>query len=98
MKRRWYDLDPTLSLAVSLMANSDEKTRSYCAGLIMEFLNNNNIKPNNNLTSFIENLKRWYDDNKELSLAMNLLKNAPEDLRKNIALEIIEILQAAEVK
>ena len=36
MQKRWYDLDPTLSLAVSLMEKADEKVQLECAYHIID--------------------------------------------------------------
>lgn len=98
MKRRWYDLDPTLSLAISLIWNSDEETKSYCAKIITETLQAHNIQMDSGFGQLIKEFKRWYDDNKELSAAMDYLKEAPEELKRIIALDIIEHLQTSETK
>ena len=35
MQKRWYDMDPTVSLAVSLLENADSKTQLECANYII---------------------------------------------------------------
>ena len=36
MYKRWYDIDPTVSLAVSLMRNANIMTQYKCADLIVQ--------------------------------------------------------------
>ena len=35
MNKRWYDIDPTVSLAVSLMRNANIMTQYKCADVIV---------------------------------------------------------------
>ena len=35
MNKRWYDIDPTVSLAVSLMRNANIMTQYKCADFII---------------------------------------------------------------
>ena len=36
MHKRWYDVDPTVSLAVSLLRNANEQVQLECADFIIE--------------------------------------------------------------
>ncbi len=96
MYNRWYDIEPTLSLAISLLKNAKEETRTQCAELILELAAQNNVKLKK---GFLKGLKyammRWYDNDKMLFDAFESLKAAPDDVRKHIALEVIEFLQKA---
>ena len=38
--KRWYDFDPTVSLAVELFENAPEKTQIFCADYIIKKANN----------------------------------------------------------
>jgi hypothetical protein len=94
MKHRWYDSDPTLSLSISLLKNSSAKIKHICAEAIIKIAKENNIKlPNNFFSKFSISFKRWYDEDKELMQAMEYLKLSTDELRKKIALELIELLQ-----
>ena len=44
MHKRWYDVDPTVSLAVSLMRNASIITQYDCADLIINKSNNKYAK------------------------------------------------------
>ena len=43
MHKRWYDIDPTVSLAVSLMRNANIMTQYDCAELIVKRSKENGI-------------------------------------------------------
>ncbi len=94
MKQRWYDSDPTLSLAISLLKNSSPKIKHLCSEGIIKIATENGVKlPNNFFSKINSTFKRWYDEDKELSEAMEFLRLSSVELRKKIALELIELLQ-----
>ena len=43
---------------------------------------------------YSQNVRRWYDKDKRIQEAFDYLKSAPADLQKEIALELIDALQA----
>jgi len=96
LKQRWYDLDPTMSLAVSLMHDAAPEKQSECAKMIIQKANDFNIHiPQNKLEeAFNYFCKRWYDKDKELADAFQYLKIMPFELQKEVSLEIIEKLEA----
>ena len=95
LKQRWYDIDPTMSLAVSLMHDAIPQKQSECAKMIIQRAKDFNIHiPQNKLEeAFNYFCKRWYDKDKELADAFQYLKIMPFELQKEISLEIIEKLE-----
>ena len=94
---RWYDLEPTLSLAVSLMRNAKAETRSKCAELIISLAKDFGVVlPNDIFANFNYVLKRWYDEDALLSEAFEYLRLSPEELKKEIAFKIIAFLEQEE--
>lgn len=93
--KRWYDIDPTMSLAVSLMHNASPENQSLCAKLIIKKARDFNISiPKNKLEeAFNYFCKRWYDKDRELADAFQYLKIMPFELQKEVSLEIIEKLE-----
>lgn len=96
MQKRWYDIDPTLSLAVSLLKSASEETQVKCAEYIIMKAKNFGVK--NAADSMLNEaftyiLKRWYDKDKKMQEAFEYLKSAPYDLQKEIALELLDVLQ-----
>ena len=100
MNKRWYDIDPTVSLAVSLMRNSNIMTQYKCADLIVKKSKDNGIDLSDNIITDAFNyvLRRWYDTDQKIAEAFEYLKLLPETLQKETALEIIALLQEEEIK
>jgi len=90
-KKRWYDIDPTVSAAVSQWESAEEHLQTICAEYVIDKLKD--IDFNMSLDEQYDYiLRRWYDKNVKVSHAMEYLRLAPEDLRKELALDIIEYL------
>ena len=100
MYKRWYDIDPTVSLAVSLMRNANIMTQYKCADLIVEKSKTNGIDLSENILSDAFNyvLRRWYDTDQKIAESFEYLKSLPFDIQKEAALEIINLLQEEEVR
>ena len=99
MHKRWYDIDPTVSLAISLMRNSNVLTQYKCADLINQTSKDNGIDLSENIITdaFTYVLRRWYDTDQKIAEAFEYLKSLPEELQKEVALKIIKLLQIEEV-
>ena len=99
MHKRWYDVDPTVSLAVSLMRNTNEQTQLKCADFIIDYATQRDIKlPSNSLNdAFTYILRRWYDKDKRIAEAFEYFEMAPLDVKKEISLEVINFLQFSEL-
>ncbi len=100
MNKRWYDIDPTVSLAVSLMRNAGIMTQYKCADLIVSKSKNNGLDLSENIISDAFNyvLRRWYDTDQKIAESFEYLKLMPETLQKETALDIINLLQVEETR
>ena len=100
MYKRWYDIDPTVSLAISLMRNANILTQYKCADLIVSKSKNNGIDLSENIISDAFNyvLRRWYDTDQKIAESFEYLKLMPETLQKETALDIINLLQIEEAR
>lgn len=99
MRMRWYDRDQTVSLAMSIIKNSNEKAQLRVAKLIVRKLNEFGVTKNYTIFQRFEGfIKRWYDDNDELFESLEALKAAPRKIQKEIALEIINFLHELEAQ
>ena len=98
MYKRWYDVDPTVSLAVSLMRNANIITQYKCADLIVKTSKENGIDLSENILTdaFTYVLRRWYDTDQKIAEAFEYLKLLPASIQKAVALEIIDLLQVEE--
>lgn len=94
MKKRWYDLDPTVSRAVAELEKAEEHIQVRCADFIIDRLKDIDFNIEMSLDDqYNYILRRWYDKNIKVSHAMEYLKNAPIDIRKELALEIIDFIK-----
>lgn len=99
MHKRWYDIDPTVSLAVSLMRNANEQTQLKCAEHIIDFARQRNVELKSNTLNNAFNyiLRRWYDKDEKVSEAFEYFQVSPLEIQKEISLEIINLLQFSEL-
>lgn len=86
---RWYDKDPTVSLAISILRNTSEVNQLFIAEILIKHGERQNIelKPNYSLFN-----RRWYDHNERLSEAIEYLRMFSEEEQKRASIEIIEQL------
>ncbi len=99
MYKRWYDVDPTVSLAVSLMRNANILTQYKCADLIIKTSKDNGIDLSDNILTdaFTYVLRRWYDTDQKIAESFEYLKLLPAEIQRSVALDIINLLQVEEV-
>ncbi len=100
MYKRWYDIDPTVSLAVSLMRNANIDTQYKCAELIVKESKEHGVDLSDNILTdaFTYVLRRWYDTDQKMAESFEYLKSLPIDVQKEIALKVINLLQIEEVQ
>ena len=98
MQKRWYDVDPTVSLAVSLMRNANILTQYKCADLIVKSSKEYGIDLSENILTdaFTYVSRRWYDSDQKIAEAFEYLKALPAEVQKEVALNIINLLQLEE--
>lgn len=94
---RWYDIDPTLSLAISLLRNSQKEVQINAADFIIKNAEKRNIKISSKLSRIFQTFtRRWYDYHQTVSKAFQYLQNASENEQKEIAVELINYLYKIE--
>ena len=91
-QKRWYDVNPVVSRAIAMLEKSDENLQTICAEYVIDKLKD--IEFNMSLDEqYNYILRRWYDKNIKVSHAMEYLKHAPDELRQELALDIIEYIE-----
>lgn len=97
MNKRWYDKEPTLSLAISLMKNESVNIQVSCAQIITQKAQDLGVTRNSNLLdAFNYVILRWYETDDRINEAFEYLKASSDEIRKEIAIELIEYLQKVE--
>jgi len=87
--KRWYDQDPTLSLAMSLLRNTSIDNQLHIADLLIE--NGTKLKIEFKSKYKIFN-RRWYDQEEKMSNAIEYLRLFPDEEQKKMAIQIIQFL------
>ena len=94
MHKRWYDKDPAVSLAVSLMRNSSiEEQYKYAEFIINRAKELGVTLEESPLANAFNFVKRWYDNDKQLAEAFEYLQKASVEYQKEIALDLIHLIQ-----
>jgi len=83
---RWYDNDPRISLAVACLEKASPLTKRRLARAIIKKAKAMNLEAKNHHIGFF---RRWYDESRALSLAMEYFKISPPLLQRSIAEYII---------
>ena len=92
--KRWYDLDPTIQLAVNLLENTSKTLQLKLADYIIEEAKNRGARLNiNNKENFNYVWKRWQDKDEKLFEAMEYFKIIDFETKKQLSLEIIEFIR-----
>lgn len=90
---RWYDVEPAVYMAISLIEISNDEQKIDYANFIIK-----TIKVKDTELNFIKNktknniknkYQRWYDKNDTLSTAIEYLKNTTPKLQKEISLDVL---------
>ena len=82
------------------MRNANVIAQYKCADLIVKKSKDNGIDLSENILTdaFTYVLRRWYDTDQKIAEAFEYLKILPEEIQKDVALEIINLLQEEEVR
>lgn len=98
MHKRWYDVDPTISLSISLLRNASDSAKLRCAEFIIDYTKDRGVtlKTSTLNDAFNYIMKRWYDKDKTIAEAFEYFENAPLSIQKEVAIQVINLLHVAE--
>ncbi|MFH0703262.1 MAG: hypothetical protein V2B14_07005 [bacterium] len=102
-KRRWYDKDPVLIKAMHILETSDNKFQIQMAINLIKIVIEHNIASNtyysvDDIINAVEEggcekgNARWYDIDKTLRTAIQMLENCSEDAQSKIAQQIANLV------
>ena len=102
-QRRWYDKDPILSRSMKTLEASDDETQIKVALNLIKIIVEHNLAFSeytdvNEIIDVVEEgmderaNSRWYDIDRTVRAAINMLQNSPEDTQKIIAKEMAKIV------
>ncbi len=87
---RWYDKDPTVSLAVSILRSASPDKQKIASQKIIKEAQSMDITMNSSYESIMK--RRWYDSYEDLFYAIEYLRSASSATQKKLAVIIINIL------
>ena len=93
MFKRWYDADAVVSKAIHDLEKAPEEIQVRCADYIIELLKDVDLKELSLEDQYNYILKRWYDKNIKVSHAIEYLRLAPDDVRRETALKVVKYLK-----
>lgn len=92
-KSRWYDHDPTISLAISILRNANHRNQLLVADYVIQKAKEHNI-PMEKIAPKKTGLffRRWYDSDERLYYTLEYLRVLPDDIQKSLSIEMINYL------
>lgn len=93
MFKRWYDADSVVSKAIHDLEHSTEDVQVRCADYIIDLLKDVELKELSLDEQYDYILRRWYDKNIKVSHAVEYLRLAPDDVRRETALKVVKYLK-----
>lgn len=93
MFKRWYDADSVVSKAIHDLEHSTEEVQVRCADYIIDLLKDVELKELSLDEQYDYILRRWYDKNIKVSHAVEYLRLAPDDIRRETALKVVKYLK-----
>jgi hypothetical protein len=98
MKLRWYDKDPTLSMAISLLQNASKSHQEMTARHALHYLERENLvdpaflRTQDGRIKFIFPLKRRSKMDVQACRMLEIMKRMAPDLQQTMALQIINYI------
>lgn len=93
MFKRWYDTDTAVSKAINDLEKKSESIQEKCADYIMELLEDVELEQMSWNDQYNYVMRRWYDKNVKVSHAIEYLRLTPKDLRREVALKVLDFLE-----
>ena len=100
MRKRWYDTDPTMSMAISLLQNTSPIHQEMTAAYLLRFLEREGILKEYQLSSdrvfFIFPLVRRSQMDRRACHLLEVLKRLPRGLQIELSLNMINYIYMLE--
>ncbi|HSA07186.1 MAG TPA: hypothetical protein P5556_08390 [Candidatus Gastranaerophilales bacterium] len=102
--RRWYDKDPILSKAMKILESTNDQFQVKIAINLIKIIIEHNIETDafrsiDDLLSAVEEGRcekgneRWYDLDKTLRTAIQMLENCSEEMQSKIAKDVASLIK-----
>ena len=102
--RRWYDRDPILSKAMSILETTDDQFQLKIAFNLIKIIIEHNIEEDtyrsvDDILSAVEDGRcergneRWYDLNETIRTAVQMLEDCPDEVQTSVAKNIAHLIK-----
>ena len=91
--KRWYDTDSIVSRVIHMLEHAPEDKQILCAEYVIELFKDVDLKDLSLDDQYNYIMRRWYDKNIKVSHAIEYLRLAPVDLRREVALNVEKYLK-----
>lgn len=96
---RWYDLEPDVCMAISMIEcappNAQVEYAEYIIKLVQEKDKDFDYLKNITKSNLENRYQRWYDRNETVSKAFAYLKETKKELQKEISLSVLAYMNSA---
>lgn len=96
---RWYDLEPDVCMAISMIEcatpNAQVKYAEYIIKLVQEKDKDFEYIKNITKTNLSNKFSRWYDKNEIVSTAFAYLKETTKNIQKEVSLSVLALINSA---
>ncbi len=95
-RKRWYDEEPTMSLAVSMLKSANEEKKVTISKEVNEWISEKEIPMVKEFILFRFFTSRWYDEDEILYNLLEKIRCCEDSYKQEIAVKIIDTLCAYE--
>lgn len=96
---RWYDLEPDVCMAISMIECAEKKAQveyaEYIIKLVKEKDSEMNYIKNTTMSNIERKYQRWYDKNETISTAFSYLKGTTKNIQKEVSLSVLALINSA---
>ncbi len=94
---RWYDLEPDVCMAISMIECAEKKAQiEYAEYIIKEIKAKDkdmNYIKNTTINNIERKYERWYDKNETVSRAFSYLKGTTKAIQKEVSLSVLNLMK-----
>lgn len=96
---RWYDLEPDVCMAISMIECAEKNAQieyaEYIIKLVKEKDSDMNYIKNTTISNIEKKYQRWYDKNETISTAFAYLKGTTQKIQKEVSLSVLALMNSA---
>ena len=93
---RWYDIEPEVCMAISMIECAKEDAQINYANFIIKEIKARDVEmqyiKNSTKNNIQSKYSRWYDKNERISTAFAYLKGTTKQIQKEVALAVLSYI------